>query len=380
MEIKQAADNLKRVVKQATAGLVEREIVIDLIILAAVAQEHLLIIGPPGTAKSAAVRRVATALGGNYFEYLLGRFTEPSELFGPVDLRKLQEGIIETATDGMLPEAEIAFLDEVFLGSTAILNTLLTLLNERKFKRGHTRLDCPLRVCVGASNQLPEEETLHAFADRFLVHAFVEPVPDFALEDLLQQGRKTLWSNSETETENGLQSLDQLTRHAISLDSSPIQERLAEAIRLLRKEGIDLSDRRIVKSQALINAAAALAGREIPGGADLWPLIYVIPTSEAQQTAREVLRDLLEATENNTLSAAAEHASKGPLARAQRLLEKGEQLLNTPAEQRSKLEVEALGREIDAGFPLDGMPEPLRKLREQLLVLCTEIGTENAGF
>jgi MoxR-like ATPase len=77
MEIKQAAENLKRVVKQATTGLVEREIVIDLIILAAVAQEHLLIIGPPGTAKSAAVRRVAASLGGNYFEYLLGRFTEP---------------------------------------------------------------------------------------------------------------------------------------------------------------------------------------------------------------------------------------------------------------------------------------------------------------
>lgn len=378
MDIKQAADNLKRVVKQATAGLVEREIVIDLIILAAVAQEHLLIIGPPGTAKSVAVRRVAASLGGNYFEYLLGRFTEPSELFGPIDLRKLQEGTIETTTDGMLPEAEFAFLDEVFLGSTAILNTLLTLLNERKFKRGHTRLDCPLRVCVGASNQLPDEETLHAFADRFLVHVFVEPVPDFALEDLLQQGRKTLWSHSESETENGLQSLDQLTRHAMSLDSSPIQARLAEAIRLLRKEGIDLSDRRIVKSQALINAAAALAGREIPGYADLWPLIYVIPTSEAQQTAREVLRDLLETTENNTLSAAAEHASKGPLARAQRLQEKGQQLLSTPAEERSKLELEALGREIDAGFPLEGMPEPLRQLREQLLILCSEIGTENA--
>jgi MoxR-like ATPase len=88
-------------------------------------------------------------LGGRYFEYLLGRFTEPSEIFGPIDLRKLREGTVETETADMLPEAEIAFLDEVFLGSTAILNTLLSLLNERTFRRGHTRLQCPLRVCVG---------------------------------------------------------------------------------------------------------------------------------------------------------------------------------------------------------------------------------------
>src|SRR5207248_9740989 len=111
--------------------------------------------GPPGTAKSEAARRVAATLGARYFEYLLSRFTEPSEICGPVDLRKLREGLVETETSGMLPEAEVAFLDEVFLGSTAILNTLLALLNERVFRRGHTQMKCPLRVCVGASNGLP---------------------------------------------------------------------------------------------------------------------------------------------------------------------------------------------------------------------------------
>ncbi|MGO4781889.1 AAA family ATPase, partial [Lysobacter sp. 2RAB21] len=80
----------------ATTGLVEREQQAELIVLAAGAQEPLLILGPPGTAKSAVVRRVAAALGGRYFEYLLGRFTEPSELFGPVDLRRLREGVVET--------------------------------------------------------------------------------------------------------------------------------------------------------------------------------------------------------------------------------------------------------------------------------------------
>src|SRR5258708_136345 len=158
------------------------------VLLAAVAEEHVLVIGPRGTAKSVAVHRVAETIGGRYFEYLLGRFTEPNEIFGPVDLRKLREGLVETDTAGMLPEAEIAFLDEVFQGSTAILNTLLGILNERVFRRGHTNLSCPLRVCVGASNALPEDEALAAFADRFLVRAFVDPIADPMLEDLLEGG------------------------------------------------------------------------------------------------------------------------------------------------------------------------------------------------
>ena len=144
--IENAAARVRETVQAATAGFIEREQLAELMVLAAVAQEHLLIIGPPGTAKSAVVRRVAHALGGRYFEYLLGRFTEPSELFGPVDLRKLREGTVETDVAGMLPEADVAFLDEVFLGSTAILNTLLGVLNERRFRRGHTNLACPLRI------------------------------------------------------------------------------------------------------------------------------------------------------------------------------------------------------------------------------------------
>src|SRR2546423_11441496 len=162
----EAADVLRDAISDAGSGLVEREALVEMIALSAVAGEHLLVIGPPGTAKSEAVRRVARATGGRYFEYLIGRFTEPSEIFGPVDLRKLREGIVETETSGMLPEAEIAFLDEIFLGSTAILNTLLGILNERVFRRGHTRLSCPIRVCVGASNALPADEMLAAFADR----------------------------------------------------------------------------------------------------------------------------------------------------------------------------------------------------------------------
>jgi MoxR-like ATPase len=174
--VPEAAARLRDALSLASRGLVEREALVELVALAAVAGEHVLVIGPPGTAKSEAVRRAARCLGGQYFEYLLGRFTEPGELFGPVDLRRLREGVIEIETAGMLPEAEVAFLDEVFLGSTAILNTLLTILNERTFRRGSTRRACPLRVCVGASNALPDDDALAPFADRFLVRAFLDPV------------------------------------------------------------------------------------------------------------------------------------------------------------------------------------------------------------
>jgi MoxR-like ATPase len=103
-----SAARIREAVGDASRGLVDREVLVELIALAAVAREHLLIIGPPGTAKSEAVRRFARVLEGSYFEYLLGRFTEPSEIFGPVDFRRLKEGFVETDTAGMLPEAEIA--------------------------------------------------------------------------------------------------------------------------------------------------------------------------------------------------------------------------------------------------------------------------------
>ena len=115
-ELDAPAARLRDALADASRGLVERDVLVQLIALSAVAGEHLLVIGPPGTAKSEAVRRVATGLGGNFFEYLLGRFTEPGEIFGPVDLKRLRDGVVEARTEGMLPEADVAFLDEVFLG------------------------------------------------------------------------------------------------------------------------------------------------------------------------------------------------------------------------------------------------------------------------
>lgn len=365
-----AAEQLRLAIADACRGLVQREALVELVVLCAITEEHLLVIGPPGTAKSEAVRRIARLLGGRMFEYLVGRFTEPSEIFGPIDLRKLKEGVVETETSGMLPEADIAFLDEVFLGSTAILNTLLSLLNERTFRRGHTTLRCPLRVCVGAANRLPEDEQLAAFADRFLVRAFVEPIADSGLEDLLAAGW-SLGGAGEGVTAS-LAQLDLLGQAARRMDLAPLRSTLAHAIRLLRGAGIELSDRRMVRSQRLIAGAAALAGRAAASEADLWPLVYALPTQQAQHLGRDLLRDLLAPSESPALLAAAAEGSLGPRARAARILREGEAALASPASSESgtgarRLRLESVAREIDATFAREALPAELATLRARLL-------------
>lgn len=366
-----SAESLQKALAAASQSLVEREAVVQLVGLCAVAGEHLLVIGPPGTAKSEAVRRVARALGGQYFEYLLGRFTEPSEVFGPVDLRKLKEGLVETQTEGMLPEADIAFLDEVFLGSTAILNTLLGILNERTFRRGHTRMNCPLRVCVGASNGLPADETLAAFADRFLARIFLQSLPDARLEELLTGG----WSlDSKPMAHHAtLEQLGVLATAARSVEVAHVRGPLAHCVRLLKQAGIALTDRRVVRVQRLVASAAVLAGRTQATEGDLWPLVYAVPTAEAQALARDVLREVLGASENAALPAAAEEASLGPLARAHRLVTAANALLEQRPEEATaaeqwKLKLEGVAREMDAGFAPDAMSEPMKALRERIIV------------
>ncbi|MCD0491871.1 AAA family ATPase [Chromobacterium violaceum] len=366
-QLQHASAQIRSAIRSATQGLVGREQLAELIILAAVAQEHLLVIGPPGTAKSAVVRRVAQAMGGRYFEYLLGRYTEPSELFGAVDLRKLREGTVETDTTGMLPEAEVAFLDEVFLGSTAILNTLLGILNERRFRRGHTQLHCPLRVCIGAANGLPDDASLAAFGDRFLLHAFIEATADHQLEAMLEGGWQA--EQAPAASEISLADIDLLCQAAREVDMRAVRPMLAQAIRQLRGAGISLSDRRIVKSQRLIAAAAALAGRMRADASDLWPLLYALPTQEAQQHAREILREQLAACANGVLASAVETAAVQPLSRVQRLLENAQCALDAETDLSS---IEALLREIDANFSADGMPDELAASREKLAARLTE--------
>ena len=366
---------LRAVAAEARRGLVERELLVETVMLCAVAGEHLLVVGPPGTAKSQAVRRVASGLGGQYFEYLVGRFTEPNEVFGPVDLRRLRDGVVEIETAGMLPEAEIAFLDEVFLGSTAILNTLLSILNERTFRRGSTVMACPLRVCVGATNVLPEDPALAAFADRFLARVFVEPVADSRLEEMFEVG----WAGgvpSSRRATDVLAAVDRLSAAARSCDLRPVHSLLATAVRRLRASGVQLSDRRVVRAQGLVASAAVLDGRVTATAADLWVLPLVVPTSDAQADAQEALADLMKEARSATLPCAAEELSRGIRARAERLTGTAEELLAgledtesgvVRVEDDDRLRIEATLREIDACFAEDALPEALAQVRGRLV-------------
>src|SRR5215469_1919998 len=153
---------LAQLARELEGRFLGKEEVIRLLLIATIAGEHAVLIGPPGTAKSALIRMFARLLHARYFEYLLTRFTEPNEIFGPVDIAAFREGRYQRRTEGMLPESEIVFLDEVFKSNSAILNALLTLLNERRFTSGGAVLRAPLLSAFGASNEVPADESLTA--------------------------------------------------------------------------------------------------------------------------------------------------------------------------------------------------------------------------
>src|SRR5512132_1492029 len=148
-EVLRVAAKVREVGRSLDARFLDKSELVRLLLVTLVAGEHMLIVGPPGTAKSAMVRHLARLVDARYFEYLLTRFSEPNELFGPVDIRAFREGTYVRRVDAMLPEAEIVFLDEIFKSNSAILNSLLTILNERRFFTGSASLRVPLSSLYG---------------------------------------------------------------------------------------------------------------------------------------------------------------------------------------------------------------------------------------
>lgn len=267
--------NLHQVLDHLKNAFIDKEEIIDLMGICLVARENIFLLGPPGTAKSALVRGLSDCIpDGNNFEYLFTRFTEPNEIFGPFDIRKLKEGDLVTNTTGMLPEASMVFLDELFNANSAILNSLLMVLNERIFRRGRETRHIPALMFVGASNQLPEEEALEALLDRFLVRVVCGNVKSTSLEQVANVGwkREQGVSASPEITSEEIRDLQKLSKQ---VDLIGVRSEYLTIIFELRNAGIKISDRKVVKLQNLIAASATLSGRDVAQISDLWVLRYV---------------------------------------------------------------------------------------------------------
>lgn len=282
------------------ARFLGKEEAIRLLLLSVLAGEHAVLIGPPGTAKSALIRTFARLLQANYFEYLLTRFTEPNEIFGPVDIAAFREGRYLRRTEGMLPAAEIVFLDEVFKSNSAILNALLTLLNERRFTSGGQVMRCPLLSCFGASNEVPQDETLTAIYDRFLLRIRSENLDAYHFQDLLQRGLEhevAALADAAVEPLVAAQEIAQLYR------TSSRRMRFSEAffsqykglVFQIRAEGVTLSDRRVVKLLKLFAASAFLDGRAEPDAGDFFVLKHVWNNEDQAALLDGIVTPVLEA-------------------------------------------------------------------------------------
>lgn len=285
-DVQNLAGKLRReILDPLKETFVGKDEIIDLLGLCLVARENLFLLGPPGTAKSALVQQLAKRIGGRVFDYLLTRFTEPNEIFGPFDIRKLREGELETNVTGMLPEADFVFLDELLNANSAILNSLLLALNERVFRRGRESFALPTLMVVGASNHLPEDEALGALFDRFLVRVRCDNVGDDGLNDVLKAGWSLGGQRSEeavarTVTVDDLRNLHGMVQR---VDLTPVRDAYADLVRSLRKAGLNVSDRRAVKFQSLLAASALLSGRVTANLTDAWVLRYTWDQDEERE-------------------------------------------------------------------------------------------------
>ena len=288
------------------SGLVGKEKVMKLGLLSILSGENMILVGPPGTAKSEISRRLREILAGSdsetYFEYLFTKFTTPEEIFGPLSIKQLQNDKFERNTEGYMPSSRIVFLDEIFKANSSILNTLLTILNERVFHNGLKREKTPLISLIGASNELPfENDELAALYDRFLIRAVVGYVSDDEIEELLDIKETDMEIPAEikfTESDlNEIKNESEKVRVTSGIKRTIMQIR-QEYNKIFAEDNHEIiSDRKLVKMVKLLKISAYLNGRDKVDFSDLMLLTNCLWNNP--ENIEKVTKLVLEAVKRN---------------------------------------------------------------------------------
>jgi MoxR-like ATPase len=278
---------------QLNAATLEREHVIDGLLACLLSKQNAFLLGVPGTGKSDLVRSICKGItSANYFGYLLTPTTDPSEVFGPVAVTKLLNDEYTRDTEGYLPSAHIAFLDELFRGSSAILNSLLTLLNERTFNNGKTIIETPIESIIAATNSWPEEESLQAFADRFLFRPTVNLLRKPVSKRKLDEWALGLSERPQVSECLSLDELKQLQEYVAKVNvSEEFLTKYSSVWDLLANRNITVSDRRRVQILKFLKAWTVVQGDDELFAEHMHnSMVHIIyQTEDDQATIREVL-------------------------------------------------------------------------------------------
>ena len=277
-------------------GIYEKETEISLSLLAALAGESVILLGPPGVAKSMVARQLKCAFrGARNFEYLMSRFSTPDEIFGPVSIQKLKTSdTYERAVEGYLPTADVVFLDEIWKAGPAIQNTLLTVINEKLFRNGIREIELPLKLLVAASNELPAKgEGLEALWDRFVIRIESRPIRQEKNFREMLLGVKSEAGGQGQEAEESAQSnaitAEEYAEWSKTIDRIGVKEEVFDAISAIRKSlravNVDeaaerrhvyVSDRRWKNIMRLLRTSAFMQDRDEVAVCDLLPIYHCL--------------------------------------------------------------------------------------------------------